>query len=79
MKKSSYVWWLAGLLVTLQTLYFLFICPQCVISTFRPSGCTKHSKVKVLMWSSKCSNHQQDLQDALTLYLLSELDSLGIC
>lgn len=34
--KILYVWWLAGRLVTLHTLYFLFICPQCVISTFRP-------------------------------------------
>lgn len=33
---GGYVWWLAGLRVTLQTRYFLFICPQCVISTFRP-------------------------------------------
>lgn len=33
---STYVWWPAGLLVTLHTLYFLFIWPQCVISTFRP-------------------------------------------
>ena len=33
-----YVWWLAGRLVTLHTLYFLFICPQWVISTFKPNG-----------------------------------------
>lgn len=31
-----YVWWLAGRLVTLHTRYFRFICPQCVISTFKP-------------------------------------------
>lgn len=35
---AAYVWWLAGRRVTLQTRYFLFICPQCVISTFRPGG-----------------------------------------
>ena len=33
---DGYVWWLAGRRVTLQTRYFLFICPQCVITTFRP-------------------------------------------
>ena len=33
---GTYVWWLAGRRVTLHTRYFLFICPQCVISTFRP-------------------------------------------
>lgn len=32
----SYVWWLAGLLVTLQTRYFRLIVPQWVTSTFRP-------------------------------------------
>lgn len=35
---GTHVWWLAGLRVTLHTRYFLFICPQCVISTFRPEG-----------------------------------------
>jgi len=30
-------WVCAGRLVTLQTRYFLFIAPQCVISTFRPN------------------------------------------
>lgn len=43
---GGYVWWLAGLRVTLQTRYFLFICPQCVISTFRPGDtgqCTSPS------------------------------------
>lgn len=39
--RACYVWWLAGRRVTLQTRYFLFICPQCVISTFRP-GDTEH-------------------------------------
>lgn len=37
--KSSiytYVWWLAGLRVTLHTLYFLRMVPQWVTSTFRP-------------------------------------------
>lgn len=40
---GDYVWWLAGRRVTLQTRYFLFICPQCVISTFRPvtEPCTR--------------------------------------
>lgn len=35
-EEHAHVWWLAGLLVTLHTRYFLFICPQWVISTFRP-------------------------------------------
>lgn len=40
---ATYVWWLAGRRVTLQTRYFLFICPQCVISTFRPGDTEKPS------------------------------------
>lgn len=35
-RNRTYVWWLAGRRVTLQTRYFLFIWPQCVTSTFRP-------------------------------------------
>lgn len=49
----SYVWWLAGLLVTLQTRYFRLIVPQWVTSTFRPvpnkkNKVTELSNVKYL-------------------------------
>lgn len=33
---ETYVWRLAGRRVTLQTLYFLRMVPQCVTSTLRP-------------------------------------------
>lgn len=36
--NCTYVWWLAGRLVTLHTRYFLFIWPQWVTSTFRPGA-----------------------------------------
>lgn len=32
----THVWWLAGRRVTLHTLYFRLMVPQCVTSTFRP-------------------------------------------
>lgn len=48
-----YVWWLAGRLVTLHTRYFLFICPQCVTSTFKPVNNQLRQKSINTAWHQK--------------------------
>lgn len=86
-ERPSYVWWLAGLLVTLHTLYFLFICPQWVISTFKPGwnkdkGWFKKTKLKQSnshLTRGLYSHHNRSFWASLTFDFLCKFHSLRVC
>lgn len=73
---QTYVWRLAGRRVTLQTLYFLRMVPQCVTSTFRPAKAVQMR----LMQSEQVGYTQQPCAPSSppTFDLFGKLDPVGV-